>query len=103
MIGLIIIIIIIIIQVREGLAVPQENLGIEWLGELVICSGFFLIYLVRDFFLIYLVVNLFLIYLVPNWPSHDMNWANKSRRAIMIIILTFCEIIAKIVVDIIIH
>ena len=37
---------IIIIQVREGLAVPQENLGIEWLAELVICSGFFLIYLV---------------------------------------------------------
>ena len=39
-------IVFIIIQVREGLAVPQENLGIEWLGELVICSGFFLIYLV---------------------------------------------------------
>ena len=26
----------------------QENLGIEWLGELVICSGFFLIYLVIE-------------------------------------------------------
>jgi len=35
-------------EVREGLAVPQENLGIEWLGELVICSGFFLIYLVEE-------------------------------------------------------
>jgi len=35
-------------EVREGLAVPQENLGIEWLAELVICSGFFLIYLVEE-------------------------------------------------------
>jgi len=35
-------------EVREGLAIPQENLGIEWLGELVICSGFFLIYLVEE-------------------------------------------------------
>jgi len=35
-------------EVREGLAVAQENLGIEWLGELVICSGFFLIYLVEE-------------------------------------------------------
>ena len=26
----------------------QESLGIEWLGELVICSGFFLIYLVIE-------------------------------------------------------
>ena len=46
-----------IIQVREGLAVPQENLGIEWLGELVICSGFFLIYLVIGVI----------------WESRDMN------------------------------
>ena len=96
-------IVFIIIQVREGLAVPQENLGIEWLGELVICSGFFLIYLVRDFFLIYLVVNLFLIYLVPNWPSLDMNWANKSHITIIIIILTFSGIIGEILVNNIIH
>ena len=50
-------IVFIIIQVREGLAVPQENLGIEWLGELVICSGFFLIYLVIGVI----------------WESRDMN------------------------------
>ena len=60
---------IIIIQVREGLAVPQENLGIEWLAELVICSGFFLIYLVgpNNNNLSHIII--FLIYLVG--PNND--------------------------------
>jgi len=35
-------------EVQEGLAAAQAKLDIEWLGELVVCAGFFLVYLVEE-------------------------------------------------------
>merc|ERR1719369_2091454 len=35
-------------EVREGLLEAQEKLGIEYLAELVTCSGFFLVYVVEE-------------------------------------------------------
>ena len=35
-------------EVEEGLAEAQAKLDIEWLGELVVCAGFFLVYLVEE-------------------------------------------------------
>ena len=35
-------------EVQEGLAEAQAKLDIEWLGELVVCAGFFLVYLVEE-------------------------------------------------------
>jgi len=35
-------------EVEEGLAEAGAKLDIEWLGELVVCAGFFLVYLVEE-------------------------------------------------------
>merc|ERR1711892_883236 len=35
-------------EIREGMVGAAENLGIEWLAELVVCAGFFLVYLVEE-------------------------------------------------------
>ena len=33
---------------REGMEAAGESLGIEWLAELVVCAGFFLVYMVEE-------------------------------------------------------
>ena len=35
-------------EIRHWMEETQEYLGISWLAELVVCAGFFLIYLVED-------------------------------------------------------
>eukprot|EP00092_Neocalanus_flemingeri_P030329 GFUD01032924.1.p1 GENE.GFUD01032924.1~~GFUD01032924.1.p1 ORF type:complete len:434 (+),score=123.10 GFUD01032924.1:465-1766(+) len=35
-------------ETRHGMEEAQESLGISWLAELVVCAGFFLVYLVEE-------------------------------------------------------
>ena len=35
-------------EIRHGMEEAQESLGISWLAELVVCAGFFLVYLVEE-------------------------------------------------------
>ena len=35
-------------EIREGMEVTQESLGISWLAEVILCAGFLLVYLVEE-------------------------------------------------------
>ena len=35
-------------EIRHGMEEAEESLGISWLAELIVCAGFFLVYLVEE-------------------------------------------------------